>query len=402
MPTYRFEAARDSGKLESGDIEADSARAARSALRAKGLVPVSLEPLEGMRTAEEKISGRRLRESELALATRQLASLLSAGLPLDVALATLIEQSENDAQREIFRAVRGDISAGHRLAEALSRHPRAFTPVYCATVSAGEQVGNFGVVLEKLAQYLEDKQALRSKLIAAATYPAIVTVVAMAIVLFLMTNVVPQVVQVFEQTRQALPWPTKVLLAISWFLGQFGIWLALAIGGAIYSLRMALRRPGPKYAWDRAILRLPLFGRLIQGVETARFASTLAMLSEAGVPVLRALAAAQATLNNSVMREVVESAIEKVREGAGIARSLAAAKAFPPVLIRLIETGEATGNLAVMLGHAARNQAREVERRAGAASTLLEPLLILVMGAVVLAIVLAVLLPIIEINQLVR
>jgi general secretion pathway protein F len=402
MPTFRFEAARDNGRMESGDIEADSPRAARAALRTRGLIPVTLESLAATGTAEQKAAGRRLSESELALATRQLASLLAAGLPLDVALATLVEQSENEAQSEIFRAVRGDITSGHRLAEALSRHPRAFTPVYCATVAAGEQAGNFGMVLERLAQYLEDKQALRSKLIAAATYPAIVTVVALAIVLFLMTSVVPQVVQVFDQTRQVLPMPTRILLWLSTFIGSYGIWLALALGAGIYTLRTALRRPGPKYAWDRAILRLPLFGRLMQGVETARFASTLAMLTEAGVPVLRALAAAEATLNNTVMREVVKSAIDKVREGAGIARSLGAAKAFPPVLIRLIETGEATGNLAVMLGHAARNQAREVERRAGAASTLLEPLLILLMGAVVLAIVLAVLLPIIEINQLVR
>jgi general secretion pathway protein F len=269
-------------------------------------------------------------------------------------------------------------------------------------VAAGEQVGNFGTVLEGLAQYLEDRQALRSKLLAAVTYPAIVTVVALGIVLFLMTYVVPQVVQVFEQIRQALPWPTRALLAVSGFLRVFGPWLLAALIAGAFLLRLALRQPGPKGVWDRALLRLPLIGRLVRGIDTARFASTLAMLVEAGVPMLRALAAAEATLANSVLRAVVADAIDGVREGASLARSLAMAKVFPPVLIRLVEVGEATGQLPRMLAHAARNQTQEVERRAAAFATLLEPLLILVMGAVVLGIVLAVLLPIMEINQLVR
>jgi general secretion pathway protein F len=221
-------------------------------------------------------------------------------------------------------------------------------------------------------------------------------------VLFLMTYVVPQVVQVFQQTGQALPWPTRLLLAVSGFLELFGPWLLLALVGGIWALRAALRRPGPKSIWDQKILRLPLLGRLIQGIDTARFASTMAMLVEAGIPMLRALAAAQATLANTVLRNAVSEAIERVREGSSLARALATPKLFPVVLIRLIEVGEATGQLPKMLSHAARNQTHEVERRATAYATLLEPLLILVMGAVVLGIVLAVLMPIIEINQLVR
>jgi len=402
VATFRFEAAHEDARVEAGELEADSARAARAALRARGLVPISVEAVDKRGQAFSRLSSRGLGASDLALATRQLASLLTAGLPLDVALATLVEQADSDAQREVFRGVRADVTAGHSLADALARYPKVFPQVYYATVAAGEQAGSFSIVLERLAQFLEERQALRGKLLAAATYPALVTVIALGIVLFLMMYVVPQVVQVFEQTRQALPWPTRALLAVSWFLRVFGVWLLLATIGGAYALRAALKRAGPKAAWDRAVLRSPLFGRLARGIDTARFASTLAMLVEAGVPILRALAAAEATLTNSVLRASVMEATQRVREGVGLARALRPTKAFPPVLIRLIEVGEATGQLPRMLTHAAHNQTREVERRATAAATLLEPLLILLMGAVVLGIVLAVLMPIIEINQLVR
>jgi general secretion pathway protein F len=402
VPTFRFEAAHDDARLEKGELEADSARAARAALRARGLVPISVEALGGAGAARAPARQVRLGAVELALATRQLASLLAAGLPLDVSLATLADQSDSKAQREVFRAVRADVMAGHRLAEALARHPRVFPPVFVATVAAGEQAGSFATVLERLADYLEERQALRGKLLAAATYPAIVTLIAVGVVLFLMTYVVPQVVEVFEQTRQALPWPTRLLLAVSAFLRSFGVWLLLGAVAAAIAVRAALKREATRAAWDRALLGLPLLGRIVRGVDSARFASTLAMLVQAGVPMLRALAAAEATLSNSTLRAAVGEAIQRVREGVGLARALAPAKAFPPVLIRLIESGEASGQLPAMLAHAARIQAREVERRATALATLLEPLLILLMGALVLGIVLAVLMPIIEINQLVR
>jgi general secretion pathway protein F len=402
MPTFRYEAAHENARIEAGELEADSARAARAALRARGLVAISVEAVGQGGAVSGGVSRRRLSMSELALATRQLASLIGAGLSLEVALSTLVDQSDGEAQRAMFREVRADVTSGHRFADALARHPGVFPPVYCATVAAGEQAGSFAAVLERLAQYLEDRQALRSKLLAAAAYPAIVTVVALGVVLFLMTYVVPQVVQVFEQARQVLPWPTRVLLAVSAFLGTFGPWLLLALIAAAWGLRVSLRRPGARAAWDRRALRLPFVGRLIQGIDTARFASTMAMLIEAGVPMLRALAAAEATLVNSALRAVVAEAIDRVREGSSLSRALSAAKVFPPVLIRLVEAGEATGQLPKMLAHAARNQTYEVERRATAFATLLEPALILVMGAVVLGIVLAVLMPIIEINQLVR
>jgi general secretion pathway protein F len=343
-----------------------------------------------------------MREAELALVTRQLASLMNAGLQLDVALATLIQQAEDGAQREIFQTVRADVLAGHRFAAALERHPRVFPRVYCATVAAGEQAGSFGLVLDRLAQYLEDRQALRGKLLSAATYPAIVTVIALAIVVFLMTYVVPQVVEVFEQTRQSLPLPTRILLGVSAMLSDYWIWFLICGGVVVYAVVRLLQQAGPKAALDQVVVRLPVIGRIFRGIDTARFASTLAMLSEAGVPMLRALSAAEATLSNSLLRAAASDAIDRVREGVGLARALATTGAFPPVLIRLIEVGESTGDLPRMLAHAAHIQAREVERRVSALATLAEPLLILIMGGVVLGIVLAVLLPIIEINQLVR
>ncbi len=402
MATFRFEAAHATGRLERGELEADNARAARAVLRGRGLTPVSVEAAGTSGATAVVESKRRIGATDLALVTRQLASLLTAGLPLDSALATLADPTGSNDLREVLRAVRADVVAGHRFADALARHPKAFPRVYCATVAAGEQAGSFGTVLERLAQYLEDRQALRGKLLAAATYPAIVTLIAFAIVLFLMTYVVPQVVQVFEHTRQILPWPTRALLATSAFLRMFGLPLFAAGVLGLVGLRTALRNPGPRVAWDNALLRLPVFGPLLRGIDAARFASTLAMLTEAGVPMLRALSAAEATLTNSVLRAAVIEAIARVREGAGLARALAQSRVFPPVLIRLIEVGEATGELPKVLTHAARNQTREVERRATATASLLEPLLILAMGAVVLGIVLAVLMPIIELNQLVR
>lgn len=400
MPTFRYEAAHDSGRIEKGVPDADSARAVRAQLRSRGLAAILVEGIDG--TAATSVGAPAIGEATLALATRQLASLLTAGLPLDAALSTLAEQADDARQRQLFRAVRADVVAGHRFADALARHPRAFPRVYCATVAAGEEAGDFGKVLERLAQYLEDRQALRGNLLAAATYPAIVSGLAVVIVLFLMTSVVPQVVQVFEHTRQVLPWPTRALLAVSGALRVAGLPMLVVLVAGAFALRSLLKQPGPRAAWDRAMLRLPLVGRLVRGVDTARFAATLAMLADAGVPMLKALAGAEATLSNSVLRASVRSALDQVREGAGLGRALGQTQAFPPVLIRLIEVGEATGDLPRMLGHAARDQAREVERRATAAASLLEPALVLLMGAVVLGIVLAVLLPIIELNQLVR
>jgi len=401
MPSFRFEAADAAGRIEKGLVEADSAPAARAALRARGLVPLGVDALA---TGGSKAILRRrgFSEAELALATRQLSSLLTAGLPVAQALGAAIDQAENRAVREVLAAVRSDVFAGHRLAEALAQFPREFPDVYRASVAAGEDSGELAGVMDRLATYLEERLALRGKVLAAFLYPAVVTGVAFAIVIFLMTYVVPQVVEVFANSRQALPWPTRVLLAISWFTRVGGIWLAAALVGAFFAVRAWLRLPGRRLVVDRWLLGLPLFGRILRGVDTARFASTLAILTGAGVPLLRALDAARATLANMVLATAVSEVIEAVREGQGLATALGRSKVFPPVLVHLAASGEATGKLDSMLERAAANLSVEAERRALALSTLLEPLLILAMGAVVLGIVLAVLMPIIEINQLVR
>jgi general secretion pathway protein F len=319
-----------------------------------------------------------------------------------MALTATIEGTEHRAVREVLSAVRSEVVAGHRLADALGQFPREFPEVYRATVAAGEESGDLAQVMERLADYIEERQALRNKIVGAFVYPAVVTFVGFVIVIFLMTYVMPQVVEVFRQTRQALPWPTRALLMTSDVLRTAGLWIALGIIAAGFALRGLLSQPGPRAAWDALVLRLPVAGRTVRAVNAARFASTLAILTAAGVPLLRALEAARATLANAVLARAVTDAIDAVREGGALSRALGAGKVFPPVLVHLAASGESTGELAPSLDRAASILAREVERRAVLLTTLLEPLLVLAMGAVVLGIVLAVLMPIMEINQLVR
>jgi general secretion pathway protein F len=298
--------------------------------------------------------------------------------------------------------VRSEVVGGQTLAQAMGKHPRDFPEVYRALVAAGEQSGDLGLVMSRLADYVESRTALAQRVTLAFTYPAIVTLVALAVVVALLTYVVPQVVGVFTQTRQQLPLLTVSLIAVSDFIRDWGWLLVLLIAGAAFGWRWTLRSPSVRLAWHRRVLGMPLFGRLVRGVNTARFASTLAILTSSGVPLIRALEAGAQTLGNDALRVNVDDAIDRVREGVPLSRALAAGGQFPPVMVHMIASGEATGELAEMLDRAARTLSMEVERRTLTLTSLLEPLLILVMGGIVLLIVLAVLLPIIEINQLVR
>ncbi|AEG67672.1 type II secretion system inner membrane protein GspF [Ralstonia solanacearum] len=403
MPAFRYEAADASGRTDKGVIEADSARQARTVLRARGLTPLVVDAL-GAQAAKRSGSsfGKRLSPQENALVTRQLASLLVAGLPLDEALAALADQAERAYVHELLAAIRAEVVGGSSLSVALAQHPRDFPDIYRALVSAGEHSGNLGLVLSRLADYIESRNALTSKIKLAFTYPAIVTVVAFAIVIFLLSYVVPQVVSVFANTKQKLPTLTIIMLWLSDFVRNWG-WLAAIVLVALGLLvRKLLQQPALQLSWHRWQLTAPLFGKLIRGYNTARFASTLAILSSAGVPILRGLQAAGETLNNVALKANVEDAATRVREGTSLARALAAQNQFPPVLVHLIRSGEATGNLPAMLERAAQGEAQELERRTLFLTGLLEPALILTMGVVVLLIVLAVLMPIIEINQLVH
>ncbi|GAA0500864.1 type II secretion system inner membrane protein GspF [Pigmentiphaga sp. GD03639] len=404
MPSYRFEAADALGKLDRGMIDADSPRAARAQLRARGLTPLAVEEAGAQRSsgASRGWFGPRMSDSELAWATRQLASLLAARLPLDAALTATAEQSEKKHVSEVLAAVRADVRAGHRLADALATRPRDFPDIYRALVAAGEESGDLAHVMEKLADYIEERNALRIKVLTAFIYPAVVALVSVGIVIFLLGYVVPQVVSAFSQARQELPMLTRVMLSLSDFVRSWGWLVALVLAAALTGWRMMLRAPATRLAWHTRLLKMPLAGRFILGLDAARFASTLAILTGSGVPLLRALDASRQTLGNDRLRASVDDATSRVREGVSLASALQVQKTFPPLLVHLTASGEKTGTLPELLERAAQTLSREVERRAMALTALLEPLMILLMGGFVLLIVLAVLMPIIEINQLVR
>ena len=404
MPAYTFEALQADGKSRQGVIEADSARAARALLREQALVPLTVEPVTtGGSVLTRPLGGARaFNASQLAIWTRQLAGLIGAGLPLERALTALVDEAEHERQRHLVAALRAEVNAGAPLARAMAQHPRDFSPVYTAVIAAGEQGGHLGLVLERLADDLEERQTLKAKLIGAALYPAIVTVVAIVIVVFLVSYVVPQVASVFAGSKQALPTLTVLMMALSQFVRAWGGWLLLALGLIAVGARLALQNDGLRQKFDAAWLRLPLIGRLARGYNAARFGATLAMLAGAGVPILRALQAAGETLHNRAMRADAEDALVMVREGAPLAAALAQKPRFPGLLAMFARMGEQTGQLPAMLQRASVQLSAEVQRRALQLATVLEPLLIVVMGVVVLLIVLAVMLPIIQLNQWVR
>ena len=420
MPAYAFEALDADGASRLGTLEADTARAARTLLRAQGLVPLNVQPVDAGANAFTASGGgsswgflararrsparasRVLDATGLAVWTRQLAGLVSAGLPLERALAALAEESSDERLRHLMAALRAEVNAGAPFARTLSQFPREFSEVYVAIVGAGEQGGQLARVLEQLADDLEEQLALRSRLLSAALYPAIVTLIAIAIVLFLVTSVVPQVAQVFEGTRRALPWLTVAMLGLSAFVRQWGLVVAGLLLAVFIAGRLALRDPALRLRFDAAWLHLPILGSLARGYNAARFASTLALLAGAGIPILKALQAAAETLNNRAMRDDAMDALVLVREGAPLASALAQKSRFPGLLTLFARLGEQTGQLPAMLQRAARQLSQEVQRRALRLYTILEPLLTVAMGGIVMLIVLAVLLPIIQLNQWVR
>ncbi|MDO8789520.1 MAG: type II secretion system F family protein, partial [Sulfuritalea sp.] len=317
-------------------------------------------------------------------------------------LNALIEEAAEPMTREVLTGVKTEVTAGLSLANALGAYEKSFPDFYRALVHGGEESGALPTVLQHLADYLDARQSLKQKTALALLYPILVTVVAIVIVTGLLVYVVPQVVQVFQQSRQSLPLLTRALIALSDFLREAGPWLLLALGGGFAAAHVALRRDATKRRWHALLLRLPGLGPLIRGINTSRFASTLAILVGGGVPLLSALASGSRVMTNMLLREAVERAIERVREGAGLSRALGETRAFPPLLIHLVASGEVSGKLEQMLQRAAQLETQALERRLTVLLTLLEPAMILVMGGIVLLIVLAILLPIIEINQLVH
>ena len=409
MPAFSFEALDAQGQTRKGTIDADSPKAARSLLRAQALVPLAVEALSANAgggaapsLSERLFTRPAFNATQLAIWTRQLAGLVVSGLPLERALTALAEEADVDRQRHLVAALRSEVNAGSTFGKALSQHPREFSEIYCAVIGAGEQSGHLGEVLDKLADDLEQRQALKAKIVGAALYPAIVTLVAIVIVLFLVGYVVPQVANVFAGSKRALPALTVAMLAISDFVRNYGWALlgVLVVGGIIF--RSALSRPAFRTLFDAWWLNLPLIGRLARGYNAARFAGTLAMLAGAGVPILKALQAAAETLNNRAMRADALDALVLVREGAPLASALSQKKRFPGLVAMFARLGEQTGQLPLMLQRAATQLSTEVQRRAMQMATILEPLLIVGMGMIVMLIVLAVLMPIIQLNQFVK
>ena len=404
MPAYKFEALTAAGKSTTGIVEADNARAARAQLRAQALVPLEVTQVASAGTGGQglRFTTRVFSTTGLAVWTRQLAGLVGSGLPLERALTALSDEAEDPRQRELVAHLRSEVNAGSPFARALGSAEREFDDVYRGVVAAGEQSGALGQVLERLADDLEERQALKAKLIGATLYPAIVSVIALVIVIFLVTYVVPQVASVFTSSKRALPVLTIAMLATSSFLRSYGWLLLLALGAGVGTLLLMLRNPLFRERFDAGWLNLPLIGRLARGYNAARFAGTLAMLAGAGVPILKALQAAAETLSNQAMRADALDALVRVREGAPLAAALASKKRFPGLLAMFARLGEQTGQLPEMLDRAAKQLATEVQRRALQMATILEPLLIVAMGGVVMLIVLAVLLPIIQLNTWVK
>jgi general secretion pathway protein F len=412
MPAYSFDAIDEQGQPRKGVLEADTARAARGMLRAQKLIPLEVAVVGSagaLRPDGSTGGGRRLfsrarafSNTELAVWTRQIAGLVSSGLPLERALTALTDEAERENQRHLLASLRAEVNAGSPFARALAQHPREFSPIYVAVIGAGEHSGNLGLVLERLADDLEQRQALQQKLVGAALYPAIVSVIAIVIVIFLVSYVVPQVANVFAGTKRALPVLTVAMLALSDFVRGYGWTLLIGIAALVVGMRVALARDAFRERFDAAWLRLPIIGKLARGYNAARFASTLAMLATAGVPILRALQAAAETLGNRAMRTDALDALVLVREGAPLASALAQKKRFPGIVSMFARLGEQTGTLPLMLQRAATQLGAEVQRRAMHLATILEPLLIVAMGGVVMLIVLAVLMPIIQLNQFVK
>lgn len=404
MPAFKFEALNAAGRTQTGLIEADNPRNARAQLREMKLTPLTVEQVQQQEQGRGGFSfqPRAFGGGALAVWTRQLAGLVGSGLPLERALTALAEDCEQPRQRELLAQLKAEVNGGSTFARALASAPREFDEVYRGVVAAGEASGALGLVLERLADDLEERQQLRAKLIGAMAYPAVVTLVAIVIVIFLVTYVVPQVAQAFTSTRKELPGLTVAMLAISAFVRTWG-WAVLAVlvaGGAGFA--WLLRGAAFRLRFDAFWLTLPLFGRLARGYNAARFAATLGMLAGAGVPILKALQAAAETLSNHAMRADAMDALVQVREGAPLGSALAGKKRFPGLLAMFSRLGEQTGRLPEMLTRAGAQLSGEVQRRAMALATLLEPLLIVGMGVIVLVIVLAVLQPIIQLQSFVR
>lgn len=399
MPAFHYEAVDAQGRLTRGRLEADTPRGARDRLRAQGLVPTEVIVT---RASFDSIGATRLTAAEVTALTRQWATLTQSGMPLDQAFTAVAEQADSARVTRLVDALREHVQSGESLPHALARFPRTFSQLYRGLVAAGAESGALPAVLSRLADYLEARQALRQKFTVALIYPVLVTLIAMSVIAVLLVYVVPQVVGVYQQSRQTLPTLTRALIAVSGFFRATGaLWLVGAIALPV-TFAFAYRGARFRRRVHAIVLRTPGLGRLARSLDTARFASTLAILVGSGTPLLRAIDAAADVVRMLPLAEAARQAADLVREGVPLARALKEQRTFAPVLIHLVANGEQTGRLPEMLSRAAAELERDAETRLAWLTALLQPALIVVMGAIVLVLVLAVMLPIVSMNQLIR
>jgi general secretion pathway protein F len=404
MGAFEYTALDTGGRERKGVLEGDTARQVRQLLRERQLLPILVTEVAQKESQQQRNFSlvRRVSSADLSLFTRQLATLVRAGLPLEEALLAVSQQTEKPRVQSIIIGVRAKVMEGHTLADGFGDFPRIFPEIYRSTVSAGEQSGHLDMVLERLADYTEGREEMRQKILGAMLYPIALSIMCFGIVAGLLTYVVPKVITVFETSHAQLPIMTRILIAVSGFLRSYGVPLLIVAIVVGVLLSRWLRRPGPRRRYDRMLLTLPIVGKLTRGFNTARFTRTLSILTASAVPVLEALRIAGEVVTNLPMRDAIIETSQRVREGAPIGRSLAASRLFPPMTVHLISSGESSGELEAMLDRAAVNQERELDGLLNALVGLLGPGLIVLMGLFVMGIVFAMLMPIFELNELIR
>ncbi|USD23498.1 type II secretion system inner membrane protein GspF [Microbulbifer variabilis] len=403
MAAFEYTALAASGRKSKGTLEADSARSARQQLRAKGMVPLDVTPAaeQSEKSAGGFMSGSPgLSIKNLALLTRQIATLLRAGIPLEETLGAIANQTRNQKIRRVVLAVRGKILEGHSFAQALGCFPKAFPKLYRATVEAGEHSGHLDAVLERLGDYTEGQQQFRQKVQLALIYPMVLVFICVLVVTGLMVYVVPDVIEVFTGTGQILPLPTRILVSMSDFIAAWGWLVPPALGAIIAGVVIMLRRPAIKYKFHHRLLDLPVIGWMVRGAQSARYVGTLAILTGSSVPLVQAMGIARGVMTNEFLKDRLETAQKTVREGGSLHRAMEDIGYFPPMMIYMIASGESSGTLDEMLQRAAESQEQDLQGAVTAFVSLFEPLMLLVMAAIVLFIVMAIMMPIMSMNEL--